>query len=204
MNSDLNDSIRQGDRQQDAELMSRVSKGDTTALESFYTSYFQRLYRYVFYRVGRDHHHTEEVVNDTFIEAIEKAKNYDATRGSIDSWLITISRNIIRSLKTTIGRAREYEKSWTTIDGDLEGLFADMSRNALPESELESEELKILVGTALSGLPEGYAELLIMKYVQNLSVRDIAVNLNRTEKAVESQLTRARLAFRESFNQLNH
>jgi len=115
-----------------------------------------------------------------------------------------MSRNIIRSLKTTIGRAREYEKSWTTIDGDLEGLFADMSRNALPESELESEELKILVGTALSGLPEGYAELLIMKYVQNLSVRDIAVNLNRTEKAVESQLTRARLAFRESFNQLNH
>ncbi len=190
------------DREEQAALVGRIADGDEDALEIFYNTYFPRLYRYVYYRVGRDHHHTEEVVHDTFMEAVTKADRFDPERGSIESWIITLSRNRIRSSNATVGRAKEYEQSWSMLDGELETLFADLDENNLPEAALESEELKSLVGATMGSIPENYSRLLELKYNKNLSVRDIAGMLQKTEKSVESQLTRARLAFREAFKMI--
>lgn len=190
------------DRHTKADLVRRMSSGDSEALEEFYETYFPRLYRYVYYRVGRDHHHTEEVVNDTFMEALEKAERYDPDRGSIESWLITLSRNRIRSCNAVMGRPREYERSWSMLDGELESLFAEMDQGNVPEKALESEELRDLVNCTMNAISEPYMKLLEMKYMLNLSVREIAGKLDKTEKSVESQLTRARNAFRDAFSSL--
>lgn len=186
-------------RENGANLLSSIAKGDEKALESFYNLYFSRLYRFVFYRVGRDHHHAEEVVQDTFMEAIEKAGQYDRERGSVESWLITLSRNRIRSNNALMTRPHEYEKSWSMVDGELENLFADMDRDNAPDSALENEYLRDMVGSAMSSIPQEYSRLLEMKYVTNMSVRDISSIVQKTEKAVESQLMRARVAFRDAF-----
>ena len=153
-------------------LLRRVAEGKATALEEFYSRYFSRVYRYAYYRVGSDHQHAEEVVNDTFMEALEKADSYDPERGSVDSWLITISRNRIRSNNAKMGRPHEYEQSWSAIDGELDALFADPDSDNLPAAALEKEDLP---------------------------VRDMAKLLEKTEKSIESQLMRARAAFREIF-----
>ncbi len=187
------------ERRDDANLISLIAKGDEEALEIFYNKYFPKLYRYIYYRVGRDHQHTEEVVNDTFIEAIDKANRYDASRGSIESWLITISRNRIRSSNATVGKAREYEQSWSMLDGELETIFADLDNGNLPDSILENKELADIVGATMGSLPENYSKVLELKYMSNMPVRDIAKLLSKTEKSVESQLTRARTAFKETF-----
>jgi len=186
-------------RRNEAELVAAIAKGDEAALERFYRDYFSQLYRFVFYRVARDHHHAEEVVHDTFMEALDKADEYSPDRGSVEAWLITLSRNRIRALNTKMNRPHEYEKSWSMVDGDLENIFADLSREARPDARLESEQLRDLVGSTLSSLPADYSKLLEMKYVSNLPVREIAGVLEKTEKAVESQLVRARTAFREAF-----
>ena len=186
-------------RETDAALVKRMGKGQPEALEEFYEKYFPRLYRYIYYRVGRDHQHTEEVVNDTFMEALNHAHKYDKDRGSVESWLITMSRNRIRSCNASMGRAREYEKSWSMLDGELDNLFLELDTTSLPESALENQELADMVGATMGSIPETYSKLLEMKYISGLSVRDIAHLLEKTEKAVESQLTRARLAFREAF-----
>ncbi len=187
------------DRKEDAKLITAISKGDEEALEIFYNKYFPKLYRYIYYRVSRDHQHTEEVVNDTFIEAIEKSSKYDVNRGSIESWLITISRNRIRSSNTTVGKAKEYEQSWSMLDGELETIFADLDSGKLPENILENKELADLVGATMGSLPENYSKVLELKYMSNMPVREIAKVLSKTEKSVESQLTRARTAFKETF-----
>lgn len=180
-------------------LIKAILRGDEDSLEIFYNNYFPKLYRYIYYRVGRDHQHTEEVVNDTFMEALDKIARYDSERGSVESWLITLSRNRIRSSNTTVGKARAYEQSWSMLDGELETLFADLDKGVLPESVLENRELADLVGATMGTIPEEYSRVLEMKYLSNLSVREIAETLRKTEKSVESQLTRARLAFREGF-----
>ncbi|MDR1613206.1 MAG: sigma-70 family RNA polymerase sigma factor [Planctomycetota bacterium] len=190
------------DRGNGAKLLALIAKGDEKALEEFYEIYFSRLYRFVFYRVGRDHHHAEEVIHDTFIEAVEKAEQYNPSRGSVESWLITLSRNRIRSNNALMIRPHEYEKSWSMVDGELENFFTDFDKGNMPEASLESEYLRDLVGAVMGSIPQNYSKLLEMKYISNLSVRDISISVHKTEKAVESQLTRARIAFRDAFKSM--
>lgn len=190
------------DRKESAQLLVKIAAGDEHALEQFYERYFSRVYRYVYYRVGADHQHAEEVVNDTFMEALDKAGHYDPERGSIEAWLITLSRNRIRSNNASMGRQNDYERSWSMVDGELDAFFADLDEGNLPEAALINEDLARLVGAALTGLPEEYAKILEMKYIRDLPVKDIADALKRTEKAIESQLTRARAAFRDVFRSM--
>ncbi|MDR1535621.1 MAG: sigma-70 family RNA polymerase sigma factor [Planctomycetota bacterium] len=186
-----------------AELLAGIARGEEAALEEFYEIYFSRLYRFVFYRVGQDHQHTEEVIHDTFMEAVEKAGQFNAARGTVESWLITISRNRIRSNNALMNKPREYEKSWSGVEGKLEDLFADMNRNNLPEAVLESEYLRALIGAVMGSIPQEYSYLLEMKYISNLPVKEISRAIHKTEKSVESQLFRARTAFREAFNAMS-
>jgi len=56
-----------------------------------------------------------------------------------------------------------------------------------------------MVNTTMSQLPPQYREVLEAKYIRDSTVRDMAAALAITEKAVESRLSRARTAFRETF-----
>ncbi|MDR3210423.1 MAG: RNA polymerase sigma factor [Planctomycetota bacterium] len=206
-NDDISDKLREvgdlplGQHPNDSgELMLRVAKGDEKALEEFYNAYFISLYRFVFYRVGYDHHHAEEVVHDTFMEAVEKATDYNPTRGSLSSWLKTISRNRIRSCNAVMMRPREMEKTWESQNSNLEEVFTNMEKE--PGQKLDNAYISELVDVTLGKLPQEYSRLLQMKYVANQSIRDIAQASQRTEKSVESQLARARNAFRDIFNSL--
>lgn len=186
-----------------AELLARMANGDEKALEAFYRRYFARLYRFVYYRVGRDHQHTEEVIQDTFMEAVEKAGQYSTARGSVESWLIIMSRNRIRSNNALMARPHEYEKAWDFVDGELDDLFTGLNRGDLPEAILDSDYLRTLIGAIMGSIPLEYSRLLEMKYVANLSVREISNSIHKTEKAVDSQLGRARNAFREAFKAMS-
>ncbi|MHC4887004.1 MAG: RNA polymerase sigma factor [Planctomycetota bacterium] len=189
-------------RREDGRLRDALLDGDESALEQFYERYFSRLYRYAYYRVGHDHHHAEEVVNDTFMEALNQLERFDPERGSMEAWLITLSRNRIRSCNAAMKRPLEHEASLSMLEGEAETIFADLREVSLQEAALENEELRDAIGLAMGSLPEEYSSLLEMKYIKDMSVRDIAGVIEKTEKAVESKLTRARGAFRQLFASL--
>lgn len=186
-------------RQEDIKMRDGILRGDEAVLEQFYNRFFSRLYRYIYYRVGHDHHHAEEVIHDTFVEAIDKIDRFDPDRGSMEAWLITTSRNRIRSSNAKMGRAHERESSWGMLEGELDTIFADLDAENEQQSALEQEELANFVGLVMGSLPEEYSRLLEMKYITELSTREMAQKLRKTEKAVESKLTRARAAFRRMF-----
>ena len=68
-----------------------------------------------------------------------------------------------------------------------------------PETQLDRRELARLVQVTLDHLPGRYGDALEWKYLQGLSVEEIAERLGLGCKAVESLLTRARQAFRDGF-----
>jgi RNA polymerase sigma-70 factor (ECF subfamily) len=68
-----------------------------------------------------------------------------------------------------------------------------------PDAELRRHELQSLVQTTLDALPGRYGDALEWKYVEGLSVAEIAARLGVGVKAAESLLTRARKAFRDGF-----
>jgi RNA polymerase sigma-70 factor (ECF subfamily) len=185
--------------QNDQRIKDGLLKGDESVLAEFYERFFPHLYRYIYYRVGRDHHHAEEVVHDTLVEALEKIERFEPELGSLESWLITTSRNRIRSLNNSLGRARSRETSWGMLEGELDTIFADLAQENEQHAAIERDDLKNLVGLVMGSLPEDYSKMLEMKYIDDMSTREMANAMDKTEKAVESKLTRARAAFRDLF-----
>jgi RNA polymerase sigma factor (sigma-70 family) len=72
-----------------------------------------------------------------------------------------------------------------------------------PHEQLRRQELARLVRVTLDYLPDRYGDALEWKYIQELSVREIAARLRIGPKAAESLLTRARQAFRDAFAALH-
>jgi RNA polymerase sigma factor (sigma-70 family) len=67
----------------------------------------------------------------------------------------------------------------------------------IPDELLDTVEMREFVDAALSKLDPQYARVLALRYLQNLPVRAIARELDESEAAIESRLSRARDAFRE-------
>ena len=85
------------------------------------------------------------------------------------------------------------------MDVELRSLYARLEAEPFSAEVLAREETCEMVSATMSQLPAQYRRTLEAKYVLGQSVRDIAAMLSTTEKAVESQLSRARAAFRETF-----
>lgn len=75
-------------------------------------------------------------------------------------------------------------------------------KNADPLGWLLAEERRELVRTALSKLPPKDAEMLLLKYTENWSYRELALHLGVSESAVESRLHRARAKLRRELVQM--
>jgi len=88
------------------------------------------------------------------------------------------------------------------IDDDRDLRAIVESIGAGPEARASAADLREAVHAALDLLPERYARSLEWKYLEDLSVADVAARLGTSAKAAESVLTRARDAFREVFHAL--
>jgi RNA polymerase sigma-70 factor (ECF subfamily) len=166
----------------EASLREGVLRGDPDALRAFYALAMRPLYTFCYFRLGRDHHATEEVVQETLLHALEVLAEFDPERGGLHTWLAYLSRNAIR-------RANETRRRFVS--------------QIVPERASEPEspglEQAARVSVALARLPAHYRAVLERKYFEGDPVRAIARDQVTTEKAVESLLARAREAFRIEF-----
>jgi RNA polymerase sigma-70 factor, ECF subfamily len=185
----------------DAAWRRRALAGDADAVTALAEAMLQPLYGFCLYRVGRNTHLCEEVVQETLVRAIRELDRYDPARSgdNVFPWLTGLARNEIHRALSRERAAVSLESLWHRVDQELIPLFEKLDSEPLAEDVLVREETRTLVNVALSQLPPHYREALEAKYVNGRSVRDLAVFWQTSEKAVESQLTRARKAFRATF-----
>lgn len=179
----------------------RALAGDQAAVHFLAAEALQPLYSFCFYRVGRNSHLCEEVVQETLLRALRDLDRYQPLRAgnNIFPWLIGLARNEIQRTLAREQPGVSLEILWSKVDRDLQGVFARLESEPFADDLLAREETRELVNATMSQLPPHYREALEAKYVAGKSVRDIAATLRVSEKAVESQLTRARNAFRATF-----
>jgi RNA polymerase sigma-70 factor, ECF subfamily len=187
-----------GARHSDWDVSRRILKGDEQAFREVFDQFFPRLYRFALARLGGDGDQARELVQLTFCKAFERLDTYRG-ESPLYGWFCQICRNAIADA----GRNRQRELRYTpsleedaTIEAMLESLAAPLADE--PECQLWREELVRLIQSALDCLPGRYGEVLEWKYVDGLSVQEIAQRLAVGPKAAESYLTRARDAFREA------
>jgi RNA polymerase sigma-70 factor (ECF subfamily) len=185
----------------DAAWRRRALAGDADAVRTFAEAVLQPLYGFCLYRVGRNVHLCEEVVQETLVRALRDLDRYQPARAgdNIFPWLTGLARNEIHRVLQREKATVSLEALWARMDRELLDLYARLDSEPFGEDVLVREETCELVNVTMSQLPPHYREALEAKYVNGKSVRDLAAAWRTTEKAAESQLTRARKAFRATF-----
>ncbi len=185
----------------DAAWKRRALRAEIDAIDQLVTAALEPLFRFCFYRVGRNRHLCEEVVQESITRAIAELQNYEPARSSnhIFPWLFGLARNEIRRALADNTATTSLEAIWARMDDQLRTLFNRLESEPLAEDVLEREETREMVNATMSQLPPHYREALEAKYIQRRSVREIAVQQATSDKAIESLLTRARQAFRKTF-----
>lgn len=184
----------------DLALRDELLAGGREAAEGFFRRHLGSLYEFVHYRVGGNRAVAEDLVQDTFLTALERLSAFDG-RSTLHTWLCGIARNKIRAHRRA-HRPLAIEDVLAEADPEIEAILLAIDRSPLPESVLELEETKELVGATLSSLPPDYRDALVHKYVDELSTAEIASRSGKGEKACESTLHRARAAFGRVFTLL--
>jgi RNA polymerase sigma-70 factor (ECF subfamily) len=182
----------------DLALARRLMAGDEAAFEEFFADYFPRLYRFACARLAGNEDAVEEVVQSALIRGIDKLHTYRGD-AALFTWLCTLCRREIAAWLERSGRTAEV----ALIDDQPEiraALEAFAAARDDPETELRRRELARLVEATLDHLPVRYADALEWKYMDGMSVDEIAARLGLGYKAAESLLSRARQAFREGFS----
>lgn len=180
-------------------LVDRMLAGDQRAFDAFFNANFDRLYRFALMRLGNDADAAEDAVQQTMCRAVEKLAHFRG-EAALFTWLCQICRNTIadtfRAKAYHASRGVPFEDS-EEVRAALEALSAIPSED--PQDAMKSEQLRRLVQAILDHLPTRYGDVLEWKYIQGLSVKEIAVRLGVAPKAAESVLSRARVAFRDGF-----
>lgn len=179
----------------EAALVRRARRGDPAARASLFDRYLDPVYEFVFYRVGRRAEIAEEVVQEVFTRALTHMDRFDPARGDFGQWLGGISRNAIRDL------ARKSRAPGAAAAGDPTPVLDGLSGREDPVRDASRRDGEDALHRALSALPGKYRDLLRWKYLDGLSVRDIARRQETTEKAVEGMLGRARAALRDGLGE---
>jgi RNA polymerase sigma-70 factor, ECF subfamily len=178
------------------ELVRRMLGGDEAAFDEFFADYFPRLFRFAVVRL-RDPDAAEDIVQTSLIAAVRHLKSWRG-EASLFTWLCTICRREIAAwAKRT---SRRVIVSIADDDPSLRAALDSIGAAAdAPDAGLARADTGRIVQLALDHLPPRYSRALEWKYLEELSVDDIAGRLQCTTKAAESLLTRAREAFRDAF-----
>jgi RNA polymerase sigma-70 factor (ECF subfamily) len=182
----------------DVALARRVLAGEEAAFDEFFTAYFPRLYRFALARLAGNEDAAEETVQRVLIRALDRLHTYKG-EAALLTWLCTLCRREIAAWHEREGRIREVSfcDDRPETRAAVDALAADADD---PEATLRRRELSGLVQLTLDHLPGHYGDVLEWKYIQGLSVDEIAGRLGVGYKAAESLLTRARAAFRDGFS----
>jgi len=184
------------DNGSDRDIVRRMLGGDAGAFDEFFADYFPRLFRFAVLRV-RDHDAAEDIVQNSLIAAVRHLGSWRG-EASLFTWLCTICRREIFAWERRTSR-----RAIVSIVDDDPGLRAALESIGAaadaPDTALARADTGRIVQLVLDHLPPRYSRALEWKYLEELSVDDIAGRLQCTPKAAESLLTRAREAFRDAF-----
>jgi RNA polymerase sigma-70 factor (ECF subfamily) len=181
--------VESEDAADEAALVDGLRRGDERAGDQFYARFSGPLYTFIFYRVSGNEEMANDMLQDTFLAAIDAIDRYRPTHGLL-TWLRGIARHKIIDYYRVQTR-RGSQADWELVEqvegvGDIEGDYE--------VQESREETLRVL-----RSLPPHYQQVLSMKYLDGSSQIEIAAHMGHTVEAIESLLARARRAFRNSY-----
>jgi RNA polymerase sigma-70 factor, ECF subfamily len=175
--------------QRESLLRAAVLAGNEEAWRTWYEETYDPLHRYVKWRCGGRRDWADEIVQETWLVAVRRVRRFDPNKGGFLVWMRGIAANLLRN---DLRRRRRSPKFQQPGDGQL-GKAGEIS------STVDDWHREQHIAAALDALAEREEAVLRAKYLDGMSVAEIAAERGETPKAVESLLSRARQAFRKVY-----
>ncbi len=161
------------------DVVERARRGDHAAFAAIYDDHVNAVYRYVLYRV-RQPSDAEDLTSEVFARAFANIHRYRWQGKSFLAWLYTIARNAVTD-------RRRHERPTVNLD-DAFGIAEDGP--TAHERAVHGERVDALRG-AMQRLTADQQEVLVLRFVENLSSRQTASALGKNEGAVRALQFRA-------------
>jgi len=164
------------DRRRERRLVEAACRGEESAIEALYRTHFDTIYRYVILRLGSPTA-AEDVTSQVFLGMIRGLGRYRDQGKPFVAWLYGIAQKQIAFFLR--GQSRKPDPV------DLDGAAELATDTAGPDATAEQRELRASIAQALSKVPEGQREVLMLRYILSLSIAETAEVVGRTEGAVK-------------------
>jgi len=176
-------------QERDLECLLRLQSRDVAGLETLYDTYGAQLYA-VAVRIVRDPAEAEDVVQEAWAKVWGSAASYDAKRGTVGAWLITVVRSrALDRYRAAAARTRTLDKAATAMP--LPVAEPD------PAAHSEHSQLGQHLQVALGQLPGEQRQVLELAYWGGLSQSEIASQLDKPLGTVKSWTRQGLLRLRE-------
>ena len=170
----------------DSQLLDRLQAGDDQAVTHWFKTYEKRIKHYIMRRV--DHpQDVEELVQEVFINCLRNLARFKG-KSSLYTWMCAIANHEIADYF----RKRYAKKFIHTLP------LADYLFNEEVVIE-DAHGLAEKLDHVFAKIGLATKELLLLKYIDKKAVKDIAQQFGKTNKAIESDLFRARQEFKSAF-----
>lgn len=170
----------------DAELYRLMRKGNRDAFAELYERRAPALRRYSLHSSG-SYAVAEEVTHEVFLQLMRPAARYDEKKGSLESFLYGIARNLIRVRRRQGTVEAETDRAF---EHDIVG-------------ELISDEVTTLLHRTLRELPERYRDAIVLCDLEERNYEDVARLVGCPIGTVRSRLHRARALLAAKLKRLN-
>lgn len=161
-------------------LIKSAVKGNSSAFGELYDHYQPMIYRFVAVKVPR-REEAEDITHQVFMSAWQNVKSYQHRGYPFSSWLYQIARNQI----VDFYRARRNDTPLDAIDPEF--FVAPASAEFSVPAKLEMESVR----RAMKQLKPDYEDIIILRFIEDLSLKETAQILKKTEGAVKLMQHRA-------------
>jgi RNA polymerase sigma-70 factor, ECF subfamily len=171
------------------ELVASILRKDRKAAARFVVAHIDAVYSYARLRLSPRADLVDDVVQEVFVAALRGLAAFQG-QSSLRSWLIGIARHKVEDLY------RQRLRAPGTLDDSTAG--PEPATDAAPlDEQIDARRARDKAQRILARLPERYGLLLLWRYWEQRSTREMATAIGTTEKSIERALARARAQFKE-------
>jgi RNA polymerase sigma-70 factor (ECF subfamily) len=164
----------------DEQLLVAAAQRDPAQFDALYELHFERVYAFIAYRV-RDRATAEDLASDVFHKALANLPNYEWRGVSFAAWLFRIAANAI--FDQSKRASREASSSNDPPDS--------AAASTAPGTDLEFVEYRSRIFRLVRQLPDAQRHVVVQRFVEQRSIREIARQLGKTEGAIKQLQFRA-------------
>ena len=175
-------------------LVQACLAGDSRAWHAMVSGQHKRVYA-ICYRFTGDPADAEDITQDVFLKVYRNLSSFDSTKGAFQTWITTLTRNLLvdNYRRTRLDRISDSLDQSASPDDDGPTM-ADRLADPRPSQEQHYAglELRARIQSALAQLSPELREAVILRDLEDMDYKEIAVVLKIPEGTVKSRISRGR------------